>query len=274
VTPPGEASDPHQLYDLQHRIEQWQLFDKAEVNALCEIWFKNRYEPTATDHQKMNAILDQAVERYKALGEDYQGEFKAQLTSFRNLYAFLAQIIPYGDSGLEKLYTYGRFLLAKLPRPNDHSGFELEDEVALKYYRLQKISEGAIELREGDVEPLKGPTEVGTGRSRDEGVALSTLISKLNERFGTQFTPADQLFFDQIRETALSNDTLREAAKVNTLENFAFVFNKLLEGLFIERMEGNEEIFARLMNDDKFRALAGDQLLREVYDRLRTASMG
>ncbi len=98
---------------------------------------------------------------------------------------------------------------------------------------------------------------------------LSSLINKLNERFGTQFTPADQLFFDQVTETAAANEKLQEAARVNTLENFSFVFNKMLEGLFIERMEGNEEIFTRLMNDDSFRGIATEHLVREVYQKIR-----
>ncbi len=72
-----------------------------------------------------------------------------------------------------------------------------------------------------------------------------------------------------VTETALTDETLKQAAKVNTLENFAFVFNRMLEGLFIERMEGNEEIFKRLMNDDPFRSVAGEHLLREVYEKLR-----
>jgi type I restriction enzyme R subunit len=110
---------------------------------------------------------------------------------------------------------------------------------------------------------------VGTGRAEDEKVELSTLIGKLNERFGTEFTPADQLFFDQIAESAVENDTLRAAAQANTLENFAYVFNRMLENLFIERMDGNEEIFSRLMDDDDFRRVAKDHLLHEVYARLQ-----
>ena len=53
-------------------------------------------------------------------------------------------------------------------------------------------------------EALYGQTDVGTGQA-DEDVRLSTLVGKLNERFGTEFTPADQLFFDQVRETAVAN---------------------------------------------------------------------
>jgi type I restriction enzyme R subunit len=77
---------------------------------------------------------------------------------------WLTGIIPYQDSDLEKLYTYARFLLLKLPRRKSGLGYEIEDEVALKFYRLQKISEGGIDLSRGEAEPLKGPTEVGTGR--------------------------------------------------------------------------------------------------------------
>ena len=269
TTPPGEATDPHQLYDLQHRIQEWKVFGEVEVNEFCEVWFKNRYEPTATDHQQMNAILDQAVERYKELNEEDQELFKGQLVSFRSLFAFLAQIILYHDSELDKLYTYVKFLLRMLPRHTDNHIIKLDDDVALKFYRLQKISEGSIDLTEGEADPLKGPTEVGTGKNNDDQIALSSLIEKLNERFGTEFKLADQLFFDQVTETAMNNEILKEAANANTIENFSYVFNKMLEGLFIERMEGNEEIFAKLMNDNKFRDMAKDHLLRQAYAKLR-----
>ena len=270
-TTSGDLVDPHHLYDLQHRIMDWQLFDQSEIDALCDIWFKNRYAPTEGDHQKINAIVDHAKQRFLGLAsDDERDRFKAQVTSFRNLYAFLSQIIPYQDSALEKLYTYARFLLAKLPRDPRDPELRIEDDVALKYYRLQKISEGAIDLKAGDAEALEGPSEVGTRSAEDKRVALSALIDRLNERFGTDFKPADQLFFDQVAETAVGKEDLQTAAKVNKIEDFAYVFNRALEGLFIERMAGNEEIFVRLMNDEQFRALASDHLMREVYERIRS----
>ncbi len=86
------------------------------------------------------------------------------------------------------------------------------------------------------------------------------------------FKPADQLFFDQIAETAVENETLKTAAKVNSMENFKPVFDRMLEGLFIDRMEGNEDIFDRLMNDPEFRNIAANELLRDVYNRLRISN--
>ena len=65
----------------------------------------------------------------------------------RNLYGFLSQVIPYQDSDLEKLYAYGRFLLSKLPRRSLGPQYHFDDEVALKFYRLEKLSDGAIDLK-------------------------------------------------------------------------------------------------------------------------------
>ena len=270
VTDIGEMPDPQQLYTLQHELKESPVINPADIGQFCEIWFRNRRDSTPGEHKQLNAILDQAVERFKGLDEAAQDEFKVKLVSFRNLYTFLSQIIPYQDSDLEKLYTYARFLLLKLPRRKSGLGYEVEDEVALKFYRLQKISEGSIDLSPGEAEPLKGPTEVGTGRYEDESVVLSQLIEMLNERFGTDFKPADQLFFDQITEAAVENETLKTAATVNTLDNFKHVFESMLEGLFIDRMEGNEEIFDRIMQDASFRDVASAHLVREVYERIRT----
>ena len=271
ITPKGDDTDPQQLNTLAFKLADWKVFTAGEVSAWCEIWFRNRLNPTGGEHKKLNALLDLAVDRFIKLGEEDQNLFKSQLVSFQNLYSFISQIIPYQDSDHEKLYTYARFLLTKLPHTTDNRKVQVDDEVELKYYRLQKISEGAIDLKVGDPQALYGPTEVGTGQP-DEDVQLSTLVEKLNERFGTEFTPADQLFFDQVRETAVVNEQLRQAVMANSIENFEPVFNKQLENLFIERMEGNEEIFVRLMNDEAFRSVAANHLMWAVYQQIKAAA--
>lgn len=79
------------------------------------------------------------------------------------------------------------------------------------------------------------------------------MIDVVNERFGTDFNQADQLFFDQIVEAAMADEGLRQAAAVNPSDKFELVFKQLLESLFVERMDQNEEIFVRYMNDVPFR---------------------
>ena len=91
----------------------------------------------------------------------------------------------------------------------------------------------------------------------------------LNERFGTDFTLADQLLVDQIEEEAIESDALQKAAASNSAEDFAYVFESAFEGLVIDRMEGNEEIFGKIMGDGEFRKIAMRHLLHKVYHALR-----
>ena len=139
----------------------------------------------------------------------------------------------------------------------------------LEYYRLQKIAEGSVRLQDGEARALDGPSEVGSGMAREEEVALSQLIDIVNERFGTDFNQADQLFFDQIVEAAVGDEDLRHAAEANPEERFALVFGNLLRRLFVERMDQNEDIFVRYMNDERFRDTVSEWLASEAYRRLR-----
>ena len=138
----------------------------------------------------------------------------------------------------------------------------------MEYYRLQKISEGSISLSEGVAMPLDGPKEVGTGMVRDEQVPLSRLIDLINERFGENLSEADQLFFDQITEAASQVDAIRQAAENNSIGTFQLVFGEILESLFIERMDLNEELFARYMNDPEFKELVAVWLGEKVYSNV------
>ena len=267
-TPVEPLTDAQHLYRLQHQIEETGLIFEEEVKAFCAVYFRPVRKETVHDHSAMNGILDQAVERFKERDEEEREEAKALLVNFRNLYGFLSQVIPYQDSDLERLYTYLRFLLTKLPRRQDGGPVQLEDDVELQYYRLQKISEGRIDLDSGSGKPLKGPGDVGTGQE-DQKIRLSELIDILNERFGTDFTQADQLFFDQIQEEAIENEALKKAAATNSKDDFRYVFEKAFEGLVIDRMDGNEEIFGKLMSDGEFRKLALEHLLHKVYGTLK-----
>ena len=265
----GENASAKDLSALQHRLLEWMVFTPEDVMAFANVWYRRARDHSASDHRAMNAVLDAVVERFSALDEGKQEEFRGQLTAYRNLYAFLSQIIPYQDSDLERLYAFARNLLAKLPPPGDGRPFTTDDEVALRYFRLQQMTEGSIDLSAGEAGPLKGPTDVGTGRAEEKEVKLSSLIEQLNERFGTDFTAADQLFFDQIRATAEGSEDIKEAARANSYADFAAYLNGILDEFFVERMEGNEEIFSRVISDKAFRAIAHEHLAREIYRRVR-----
>jgi type I restriction enzyme R subunit len=161
----------------------------------------------------------------------------------------------------------------KLPRRRTGPAYNFDDDVKLEYYRLQKISEGSISLKDGFARPLDGPTEVGSGMVHEVPLALSRLIDVVNERFGTDFNQADQLFFDQIVEASVADERLRQAAAVNPEDKFELVFKNLLETLFVERMDQNEEIFARFMNDATFQKVVTSWLASETYQKLQNSTL-
>ena len=217
----------------------------------------------------MNRILDVAIGRFVQKTDEEKEEIRKVLISFRSLYAFLSQIIPFQDSDLEKLYTYIRFLLTKLPQREQSPIYDIEGEVALQYYRLQKISEGSIALTKGKGGSVDGPVEVGTEEAEAVKEELSKIIEILNEKFKTDFTPADELFIESVREDAMRDQQVREAAAANTIDNFSFIFKKRIEDLFVDRMEQNEAIAARFLNDEEFQKVVYAFLLKQVYERVR-----
>lgn len=268
----GETVEPARMYEIRGELNSSGVYLGEEVERFCSVYFKPKSRQSATDHREMNAALDPSVDRFRHLQETEEDEaelWRSKLAAFRNLYSFLSQVIPYQDSDLEKLYTFLRHLGTKLPKRPSGPQYNFDEEVRLEYFRLQKISEGAINLKEGQARPLDGPSEVGSGVNREQALPLSRLIDTINERFGTEFTESDELFFDQIAQAAVEDETLQQAARVNTEDKFALVFHRVLETLFVERLEQNEDIFARFMDDAEFQTVIKGALLGSVYQRLQ-----
>ena len=270
----GEEVEPARMYAIKEELDASGIYLAEEVERFCAIYFKPRQRHSRQDHQAMNAALDPAVSRFTTLHKENEEEaelWRGKVQAFRNLYGFLSQVVPYQDSDLERLYIYLRHLSAKLPRRRSGPAYHFDDDVRLEYYRLQKIEEGSITLSDGEARALDGPTEVGSGLAREQVAPLSQLIDIINDRFGTDFNDADQLFFDQIVETAVADETLRETAAVNSEERFGLTFKTLVDNLFTERMEQNEEIYIRYMNDAAFRQAVSQWMGTEAYRRLRRA---
>jgi type I restriction enzyme R subunit len=113
---------------------------------------------------------------------------------------------------------------------------------------------------------------VGTGKAKDEKAPLSEIIEVLNERFGTQFTEEDRLFFQQIKERATKSDQIIQTALANPLDKFELGIRKLIEDFMIERMGENDKIVTRYMADREFQAAAYPILAREIFESVRAAN--
>ena len=270
MTTVEQVTDPNHLYDLKNKLDEKQVYWQSEIDAFARVYFMSKNMLNPREQGKLNAFIDPAVDRYKALEENDQDEFKKGLRTWTNIYSYLSQIITFQDVGLEKFFAYGRLLLTKLPKIDLSERLKLTDEIALEYYRLQKASEGSITLEVHGEVGIQNITEAGIKRAKEEKAHLSEIIEILNERFGTDFNNADKLFFEQIEEELIGDEKLQMQAKSNTIENFKYGFDEAFLAKLIERMEDNHEIFEKILDDKEFGDVVRKWMLNKVYERINT----
>ena len=260
------ASDPHQLEALKHQLDGMQVYHRSEVEAFARIFYLPRSRQRPDDHARLEQHLQSARDRFQALDEDNQAAFRDRLGAFVNLYAFLSQIIPYGDSELEQLSSFGRYLIPHLRPERDGDAIHLNDNVELGYYRLQRVSSGAISIGDEAGIYVTSPTSVGTGEPEEDRAPLSEIIDRLNSRFGTDFTDEDRLFFEQVKERAVHNERIRQTALANPLDKFSLGIREMVGKLMLERMGENDVLVTRYMSDPEFGEIAFAVLAREIFE--------
>jgi type I restriction enzyme R subunit len=266
-----EPTDPNILYDLRTALEKFQVYWPQEVENFAKVFFTVKEKHTAKDQGLLHSYVDPGVERFKALGDDDRDLFKTTLLGFLKLYSYAANIMPFSDPELEKLYAFGRFLYKKLPRRERGGSLYIEDDVALEYYRLMKVRESKAIYLTGTEAELGTEIKVGSGASaEDEKVRLSELINDINELFGDiDFRDGDKLFFDQIAEDLSTSEKIKAQAKNNTRENFKFGVSDAVMDAVISRMSKNEKIAKAFLDNENFRNYILDQIIvRDLYRRL------
>jgi type I restriction enzyme R subunit len=170
------------------------------------------------------------------------------------------------------LYSFSRCLIAHLGSGGESANPHPEKEVALQYYRMEQVSSGAIVMEEGEPYGVKSPTAVGTGKAKDEDKPLSEIIKAVNDRFGTDFTEEDRLFFEQIREKAGKNDSVIQTAQANNFDKFQLGIKKIIETMMIQRISESDAIVTRYMDDADFQKVIFPILARQIYDDVRTVN--
>lgn len=112
---------------------------------------------------------------------------------------------------------------------------------------------------------LDPTTEAGLPRTEEERARLSDIIRILNDRFGTDFTDADRLYFDQMAEFFMQDEDLTKRARSNPLENFKYAVDDVFFDKLIERMDANQDIFDKVMGNAEFRTEFKDWLTNKIH---------
>lgn len=262
----AETTDPNTIYDIKNVLDSFMLYTDNEIDAFAKVFFKESKAQGNIDLAKLNSFIDPAVDRYEALTEEQDKmDFKGALSKFIRLYSFLTHIISLGDANLHKFYAYAKCLIRKLPKDGGTRTPSLDNDVTLQYYRLQRVYEGTISLVKEDG-VLYGKTS-GTGLPlEDEQENLSVILSKLNERLGTNFTNEDKVL-EQIVEDMATIDELVLRSK-NPLDLFKIIYDNTIMDVVLSRMTKNQEFCEKYLEDEEFRIEIDKILLPLVHARL------
>jgi type I restriction enzyme R subunit len=268
----AEPTDPVLLYTVKNRIDAHPVIVQADVDALVAALLAMPAADRIKAHEKLHTHTNAAVTRFTALAADDPAaaeDFRDALGQFCRLYAFLAQIIPFSDEDLEKLYLYGRLLERRLPTRQEGS-VDLGDQVELTHLRITETGTRDVGLGAGDGDQQLPGFSDATGKQHERKKAsLSTIVESLNDRFGTSFTSSDELHFEQSVLAAMENPTIREQALANDEENFAYGFDPQYEGIVLDRHEQNDGLIQKFLSDPTFKEFVTGWARREAYRRIR-----
>lgn len=216
----AETTDPNVIYDIKNVLDSFMVYHDSEVESFAKVFFKENKSQGNIDLAKLNGFIDPAVDRYNALTEEQDKmDFKGALAKFIRLYAFLTHIINLGDEKLHKFHAYAKCLLRKLPKDDTERTPDIGSDVMLQYYRVQKVSEGAIVLAQEDG-VLKQRTSGGGLPLEDEKEVLSAIIQSLNERLGTNFTEMDKVLEQFVQDMAGNQEmVLRSKTRLISLKS-------------------------------------------------------
>jgi type I restriction enzyme R subunit len=258
-------TDPNLLWDTHRSLMAHAVIHADEIVAAVAELLAGK---DVANHDKVYATLEPAVARFDGLDAETQAEFRDLIGRFVSLYAFIAQIVNFTDATLERDFIYARALQSRLPG----QGLERIDigaEVALTHLRTEHTGTGSASLTEGDG-TVVAMTGSGTGKQYDLKLeTLSSIIETLNDKFGTNLDERDQLLFDQFEETWVADPEVVAQARNNEFDNFRLVFDRMFLGTVVGRMDDNEAIFKRVLDDEDFQKTLMDLYALRVYRRLR-----
>mgnify|MGYP003082907067 FL=1 len=259
----GET-DPNKLHNLLSMLDGKYIYEEDEVDRLVELFLKN------SPRSFIDSIVDKSVERYTALSEEDQVEFKSGVKSFIRTYNFLASILPIGQVDWEKKVIFFEQLIHRLPTPEgDDLSAGILESVDLESYRLEKKNtiDIILEDEDGKIEGLG----IGAGKKKEvELDTLENIVSTFNDIFGNiDWQDKDNVArqIKELPEMVMKNEKFKNALKNSDIENIKREYQSALKEVFRIIMLDNMELFGQWTNNSNFSKWLNDTIFDEIMKK-------
>ena len=263
----SDETDPDRLHDLQSDLDGAQVYSSDQVGEFVKLYLDG------AGRGRLDPILDRCVAVYlEDLDEDGQVGFKGKAKAFTRSYAFLSSILPYNNLAWEERSIFLKFLIPKLPAPEEEDLSKgVLERIDMDSYRVEKHRMRKIILNDEDAEIDPVKTVGGGGRDEVETDRLSAIIEEFNARWGGDHAWEDR---DRLNRTltvdiptAVARDPKFENARENSdRENARVEADKATERAVLGMVRDNTQLYKLFADDPDFKRFLQEKVFEVAYE--------
>ena len=259
----SKETDPNKLNDLITEIESANIYTENDVQILNEKYW------SGADREDIDPIINQSVERFKALDENTQVRCKSSIKSFLRTYPFIAAVMPFKSVEWEKLNTYYMLLIHKLPVLKGEDFTEgLIESIDFDQYRIVKEAEHKIELQNSNSEIDPIPVGQPKGKADPQMEKLSNILDEFN---GINWLNKDEAKrqLELLPSRLQADQAFVNAVRNSNRETALQQFSKSMMTIAVQMLNESTEFTRNYLDNPDFMNFINQRVFETAYNNVR-----
>lgn len=241
------------IYSAQKKLREYKVYFEEDIEVVTSIYLdpENNKKSNSMQGKITNALLPIATRYNNDLDQQQRYMFRRDVRSFVKWYNYITQIVRMFDKELHKEYIFCSYLAHLLPG-DDVEVWDLDNKVALEYYKLEETFTGSISLNKDEGGQYEPATMKKSTPAENKKSQLDEVIEKFNEHYAGEITEADRILIGILMEKMAKDDVLRKSAQQDGEQIFVNnVFSKAYDKTTMDSFKESREVFETLFNDPK-----------------------
>lgn len=251
--------EPERLYTYRSEIRNFKLYSANDVSNVVTLLLGDK-----NDLKKVPAILKKIVDDNIAnLDNDKKDELRKRVKRYIRSYGFLAQLMDFIDTDLEKEYLFLKALYSYLPYTKDTLPMEVLNKIDLDKVKVDhKTFEGAIKMEKGDA--ITPRYDKIKKKLEDDKARLSEILDIVNKQSAEYFNQHEATI-RPITIEVTADSGLRDAFAADN--NYNDLINKLKETV-MDKVGNHSDDLLDFLSKITTNSPIGREYIEKLYDYL------
>ena len=261
----GEPTNIDRIFDLKTNLNEYGIYTENELNAFVEAILRGEKEDV------IHSRLDIMAQRFYQKSDEEKEEFYSKAKTYLKDYSFLAQILPFEDIELEKLYILLKKLISKIiPPKSEDLAKGILDNVDFESYRiLLDKTQDIILSGNGELSPSKADGSSKTKESELE--ELANIVREFNERYGSiDFGESDKVsrILYNIKEDIAKDEMFLDSLGDSDMQNLRIEFDEIFNKKHQNIVNTDFTLYQQLNDNKDFR----ERIAQAIFNMLCTSA--